>query len=415
MLSTAAAFQFCAVPLQVYGGLLVPILNLPIAEGGKFGWSADWTGASMAAFYLVAGLLAPLCAAFSDRWGGRAVLLAIATLYSLGMLLMAVVHSQWHFFVVYSVLLSLVFTMSLGPLLSLILPWFSRQLGLGVGILWLAGALGATGLLPVLAFLLETVGWTTAFLAFGLVGGGVMFPLALLYGRIVQTRRPPIIEGNAAWVERQAVKAREWLVSTQVRNTRAYWNLPILHGLGCGGHGIILVYLIDLLVHDGFTCVGAALVLAVSQAFAIPSRLLGPVIAQHTDGRTLMSAVLALQGLSALALLFTHDMAALCLVAAVFGLAYGSESSVYPVVNRRYFGDRISSGVYGRQLLGGLVGQSLAVVTAGLLINHLGYVAGFGLAIALNFVGFGLVWGMESTKAVLVSEDAPMPVSGGPG
>ena len=316
----------------------------------------------MAAFFLVAGLFAPICAAFSDRWGGRVVLLAIATLYSLGMLLMAVVHSQWHFFLVYSVLLSLVFTMSLGPMVSLVIPWFSRQLGLGVGILWLAGALGATGLLPALAYLLETVGWRPAFFTFGLVGGCVMFPLAFWYGGMSKTRRPPIIEGNAAWIEQQVVKARRWLVSTQVRNTRAYWNLPITHGLGCGGHGIVQVYLIDLLVHEGFTSVEAALIMAISQAFALPSRLLAPLVAQRTDARIVMSAVLALQGLSALALLFTDHLTALCMVAAVFGLAYGSESSVYPVVNRRYFGDGISSGVYGRQVLGGLVGQSLAVV-----------------------------------------------------
>lgn len=409
VLGTAAVFRLFAMPLQVYGGLVVPILHRPVAEGGEFGWSGDLISVALAGFFLVGGLLAPICASLSDRWSGRMVLLAMAALYSLSMMLLGLVHSEWHFLLVYSVGLSIVFTMSLGPLFSLIAPWFRRQLGVGVGILWLAGGVGAVAFPPALAYLIETVGWTPSFFAFGLAGGSLMFALALRYRPDPQTRRRPIVDGETVWAEHQLVRAREWLIRRQIRNTHAYWKLPIIHGLGCGGHGIILAYLIGILVHDGFSSVEATLALSVSQAFSIPSRLFGPLIAERTDGRIVMSAVLALQGLSAAALLLTHDLLALCLVSAVFGLAYGSESSVYPVVNRKYFGDRPMSSLFGRQTLGSLIGQSLSVVTAGMLINHLGNWAGFGLAIALNFVGCGLVWTMESTRQVLVSEDAKAP------
>ena len=149
---------------------------------------------------------------------------------------------------------------------------------------------------------------------------------------------------------------------------------------------------------------------------SIPSRLLSPVLAERMEGRTLMSAVLLLQGLGIVGFLISHDLWALYAVATLFGVAYGGEATVYPVINRRYFGRRPLSGIHGRQLLGALVGQSLSVAAAGLIIDHFGEVPGFTLGIALNFAGAALVWTMESTRNVLVTvEDGPDPGEVAPG
>ncbi len=404
-LTIVCLFKAVGFPLQVLGGLMVPLLHHSVAEGGLFGWSPGIVGIAISGFFLVSGLSAPICGFLGDRLGGRAILLATAILCCGGIVLLGFMTRPWQFFIIYSVILSLVFTLTVVPLSGLVAPWFQQRLGLAIGLTWAAGSVGAAVLLPALAFLLDIWGWTTSFLVFGIIGGVFLLVLAALFREPPGMRRRAPVVGDEAWIEERLALVRERLIRDQIRRTKAFWNLPVIHGLGCGGHGIILVFMVDFAVHDGFSPVTGAMALTISQFVSIPSRLLAPILAERIDGRIVMSGVLALQGLSALALMVSHDLWALYLSAAVFGLAYGGESSVYPVVNRCYFGYRPLSGTYGGQMLGALLGQSVAVAVAGLLIDRFEHVPAFLLAVALNFTGFGLVWTMESTRRELVSED----------
>lgn len=406
-LAVACIFKAVGFPLQVLGGLMVPLLHRSVAEGGTFGWSPGIVGIAISGFFLVSGLAAPLCGFLSDRLGGRAVLLTTAILCGVGMVLLGFMSRPWHFFISYSVILSLVFTLTLVPLVGMISPWFQQRLGLAIGLIWTAGAAGSALLLPVLALLLDIWGWTASFLVFGLAGGLLLLSLTFLFRDHPGMRRRPPAVGDDAWIEHRLALVRERLIRDQIRRTKAFWNLPVIRGLGCGGHGIILAFMVDFAVHDGFSPVIGAAALTISQFSSVPSRLLAPILAERIDGRIMMSGVLGLQGLSVLALLASHDLWALYLAVAAFGFAYGGESPVYPVVNRRYFGERPLSGVYGGQVLGAMVGQSASVAAAGLLIDHFGHFPAFLLAVALNFIGFGLVWTMESTARELVSEDGP--------
>jgi hypothetical protein len=38
-----------------------------------------------------------------------------------------------------------------------------------------------------------------------------------------------------------------------MRRTRAFWYLPLIHDLGCAGHGIVLLYVVPLAVEQGLT------------------------------------------------------------------------------------------------------------------------------------------------------------------
>jgi hypothetical protein len=59
--------------------------------------------------------------------------------------------------------------------------WFRRRLGLGTGILWAAGGLGAALLAPLVGYLLDQLGWQGTFWGLGAGGGEVILSLTLFY------------------------------------------------------------------------------------------------------------------------------------------------------------------------------------------------------------------------------------------
>ena len=93
------------------------------------------------------------------------------------MILIGFITHVWQFFIVYSVLLALTSSIAMVPLMAAVNPWFKRRLGLGIGLMWAAGGVGAAALAPVYSLLLVNFGWTTTFVVIGLAGGGLTLGL----------------------------------------------------------------------------------------------------------------------------------------------------------------------------------------------------------------------------------------------
>ena len=81
-----------------------------------------------------------------------------------------------------------------------------------------------------------------------------------------------------------------------------------------------------------------------------------------------MAAALLLQGLTVLVLFRAYDVWTLYLFGALFGLGFGGEISAYLVVNRQYFGTGPTSTVYNLEMMGALLGHTVATGLAGLVL-----------------------------------------------
>src|SRR5262249_55865295 len=148
---------------------------------GAFGWGIGTIGALMAVYYVVGAVFAPISGWLGERYGARHLMLAGGLLYGSSMLLLGLVRQPWHFLLTFSVLLSLPQSICMVPLIAAVSGWFRRRLGLATGILWAAGGLGAAGLAPLVSVLLATVGWQGTFWSLGIIGGGMILSLTLLF------------------------------------------------------------------------------------------------------------------------------------------------------------------------------------------------------------------------------------------
>jgi sugar phosphate permease len=108
-------------------------------------------------------------------------MLAGGVLYGGSMVLLGVVRQPWHFLLTFSVLLSLTQAICMVPLMATVSGWFRRRLGLAPGILWTAGGLGAAGLAPLVSVMLDTLGWQGTFWSLGVIDGGIILSLTLLF------------------------------------------------------------------------------------------------------------------------------------------------------------------------------------------------------------------------------------------
>ena len=170
-------------------------------------------------------------------------MVAGSLMYGGGMVLLGIVTEFWQFLVVYGVIMSLAQSVTMVPLMAAVSGWFRRRLGLGVGLLWAAGGAGAAVLAPLLGFLIEEVGWRGAFWTLGIGGGGIMLAMTLLFRnrpsdlglRPYGTRPddPPEVSISEA-----IARVRFKVFQRHMRRTRAYWNLPLVHAMGCIGHAV---------------------------------------------------------------------------------------------------------------------------------------------------------------------------------
>ena len=205
--------------------------------------------------------------------------------------------------------------------------------------------------------------------------------------------------------DRAVVALRLKVFNQQIRQTKAFWNLPIIHALGCAGMGIVLIYVIPLAVEQGLSPTEAAFTITIISLVSIVSRLGAPVVAEVWGPRKVMAASLTIQALTVFILFWAHDPWMFYLFGAAFGLGFGAEWTGYLEINRRYFGDGPMGSVYGWQMTGAFVGHAVTTFLAGLVI----YVTGsfypvFVLSAVFSASGLLVIATLESTSQVLIPD-----------
>lgn len=414
ILGVLAVVQIVAQSISMSAGIMVAPLN--DAEGG-FGWSLTVIGAAITTYYLVGAVCSPLSGMLGDRFGARPLMLLCGAMFLGSMFLVGLVSQPWHFFLCFGVMLAVTQSLAIVPIMASAGGWFRRRFGLATGILWGSGGVGAALLAPVVASLLETVGWQWTFWLVGFVGGGLVVVLTLFYrSKPADAKLLPYGARNDDPPEAVRSKSQESLrlkvYTKQMRRTRAFWNLPVIHGLGCAGHGIILVFSVPLAYEQGISLSSGAIILSLISVFSIVGRVIAPILAERLGGKPVMVTALFVQGITVLVLFWAQDAWMFYLFGMLFGLGFGGEMSAYLVVNRQYFGSGPLATYYGIEIMGAMLGHAIATVLGGLVIEATGsYAPALIMSMCFSMVGVLVILNMESTRQVLIPHwEAELPL-----
>lgn len=405
-----ATVQIFASSISMAAGIMLPPLT---DESGPFGWNESLVTLGIACYYGFGAVYAPITGWMGDRFGARIMLFAAACLYLVSMILLSQISEIWHFFLFFGVLLSLTQSLGMVPLMASVSGWFRRRLGLGIGILWAAGGIGTAAFAPIAGWLIETFGWQGNFLYIGIVGGVIMLAMVpLMKNRPADLGIEPygarVGDSVTAKLAKNMENLRIKAFNSHIRKTRPFWNLPLIHGLGCAGHGIILIYVAKYALDSGVfeSLATAGIILAIISLVSIISRFGTPVLAEIYGTRRMMAVSLAIQGLTVPIIMFgPAEPWLFYLFAVVFGIGFGGEWTGYLIINRQYFGDGPMGTVYGWQTTGALMGHFVATSLAGLIMFTTGsYLAVLGLSMAYSLGGVVVIALLDNNSQVLIPD-----------
>ena len=102
------------------------------------------------------------------------------------------------------------------------------------------------------------------------------------------------------------------------------------------------------------------------------TRFLTPVMADHISPKLVMAVSYFIQGVTVLMLLNATTVETYYVFAFIFGVGYGGEGTIFPLLNKRYYRDAPVGTAYGWQLFGAGLGMALGGWIGGFLFDLTG-------------------------------------------
>ncbi|QQP91517.1 MFS transporter [Skermanella sp. TT6] len=406
------------VTLLVAAGIrsMPSVLIVPVEQ--EFGWSRATISFAVAINLVLYGLMGPFAAALMDRLGIRTTIVASLLLVASGIALTPLMTAPWQLVLLWGVVVGTGTGMTalvLGA--TVVNRWFGERRGLVMGLLTASTATGQLLFLPLLAMIVQQVGWRAAVIGVGAVALAVIPAVLLLmrerprdlglapFGRTEIETPPPPVAGNpfghALGALAEGVRSRDfWLL------------FGTFFICGLSTNGLIGTHLIAACIDAGIPELRAAGLLAMMGVFDLVGTTLSGWLSDRYDNRHLLAWYYALRGLSLLWLPFALDLSFFGL--SLFAVFYGLDwiATVPPTVRlaTNAFGRDKAPMMFGWIFTGHQIGAAVAAFGAGAMRTVMdGYLEAFLLAglACLLAAGMSLMIGRApATPARVVREAA---------
>ena len=389
---------------QAFAVILVVLLE-------NFEWTVTAIILAQVFRSLASAVLSPAAGWVGDRYGARRSLLVAATLYVAGMLLLSTITHIWQLYLYYSVILGgaqAIFSINIPTTVA---AWFKKRLGVAVGVQQSLGGMGGAITAPALALLISQTGWQVAFWIIPAVGGPIIFALlARFHGEPADRGMQPYGAAAADPPPRSpgdsvSNKLRTRVFLQQVRRTPSFWNLIVIHHLGCLGHSIVMWHVVFYATTLGIGLTAASWIVFAYTFSSVGSRFATPILADHFGSKGVMALAYTLQGVTVALLFWAQDPWQFYLFGVLFGIGFGGEMSAFLVINRQYYGMGPVRSIFGFQHLGSGTGMGLGGLIGALIFDYYGsYDLAWGISIAASLAGTLCILFLQSPSRLLIPD-----------
>ena len=343
---------------QAFAVILVILQTNP-----DFAWGVTAIVLAQVFRSVASALLSPVAGWVGDRYGARPSLFVAATLYVAGMLLLSTVDQIWELYIYYSLLLGLAQALFSVNIPTTVAAWFKKKLGVAVGIQQSIGGMGSSVTAPALALLISLTGWQYGFWIIAVVGGTILFSLMFFFHSEPADRGMKPLgadddEPAPVPVDAATAKLRSKVFLQHARRTRAFWNLPFIHFLGCMGHAVVMWHVALFAYEQGLSLTAAAWIVTIYTLASVSSRLFVPILADRWGAKATMVLPYFLQGVTVFMLFWAQSPWEFYLFAVLFGIGFGGEMSAFLIANRQYYGMGPVRSIFGFQHLGSGLGMA---------------------------------------------------------
>ena len=360
--------------IQMVGSTIRNVFGVmvePMSE--TFGWSQGEIGLGYAIAALCTAFFSPIAGILGDIFGAKKTMIFGTFLFLIGMLLTANSSTILEFYFAYGIVLGVAQSIYLVPIVPAVVGWFKRGTGIGTGSMMVAWSVGPALSIQALAICFENFGWQNTFMIFGIFGTLIIF-ICLLFFSDSPEKKGVKPYGWLSSDGNSDDSVTKWSKLNQkiIFKTDSFWHLINIHFWGCVGHAVILVAVIPMAVNQGLTLVQASGILSIIAIVSISSRFAAPIIGDKFGSKPIIFLSFLGQGLSVLILLGANSVFDFYLFAVMFGIPYGGEGTVIPVINKQYYGRFPMGTTYGWQLFGAGIGMAIGGFVPGILFDYLG-------------------------------------------
>jgi MFS family permease len=334
---------------------------------------------------LLYGVFQPWTGGLVDRIGTRAVTGGGTVLLAVALALTSLVQNLWQLALTYGVLMALALAAT-GPVIasSVVSRWFLRRRGTALSVLGSATMTGMSLLVPMVTWLILTVGWRRTFLVLAIGVLVVKLPLCLFVVRdspesigLAPDGAPVPAAGAPAGAQRTPVR-------TAVQ-TVAFWQLAGSF-FTCGfSMSLISAHGLPMLTDHGYTPMFASWAFSVLGASSIVFTLLLGTAADRYGPRPVLATVYA--GRAAVFagfFLIRDNPTAILAVAVLGGLTMAGSMSMTSTLTADIYGRFSIGAVLGVIFLVHQTGSAMGSWLAGALFETTGgYGAAFAMACSL--------------------------------
>lgn len=350
----AGIFVLGLLQILVWGGsfFLMAVMAAPIMQ--ETGWASQWVYGALSLSILVSALLAPLTSRLIARFGGRRILACSGVSVAAGLFLMAAAHTLPGFLLAWVVI---GVGMALGlyeALFASLGALYAQKAGSAITGITLISGFATSLSWPVVALLIEQLGWRSTCVVYGAV---LVLVVAPLYCWVLP----------AGVGLRLGSKAQHGAVAPV--SPRIYGLLTTIFALGAVLMTAMSVHLVSILQGQGYSlaaAIGLAALLGPSQ---VGSRVLQMFARKrHPVWTTLISVVLVAVGL----LLVTVWPVATAVGLVLYGAGNGLRAIVRGLLPLALMSPANYVLLMGRMSLPSLVGQAATPLLGGYLLQVAG-------------------------------------------
>ena len=414
-----------------YGWVVVGItaLTLLVAAGVRaapgvmikpleddMGWSRSSISFAISIGLVLYGLAGPLGGAMMDRYGPKAMMLVGLGLTGASIAVSAAMSAIWQFTALWGVLSGLgtgAAAIVLGATVAN--RWFVAKRGLVTGIFGAASSAGQLIFIPLLIWLIVSVGWRWSVLVLAAFAVTLIVPVFLLMRdnptdlglRPLGGTDPPVVPRVQG-----AQTARTGSVIREAVRVPAFWLLAGTFFIcGATSTGLIGTHMIAYSVDEGISEVTAASILALMGAMNFVGTIASGWLTDRYDPRKLLAWYYSFRGLSLFLLPFVTSTWGLAAFAILFGLDYIATVPPTVTMTADIFGRHNIGTVFGWIFAAHMIGAAVAAWMGGLVRDALGnYTLAFLTAGVVAIVGSAMALCIKrETRLTPEPTAAPVP------
>ena len=352
------------------GVLLVPLEK-------DLHWDRATISASVSVGIALYGLMGPFAAAIMQSFGVRRTILAALTLMAISVASTTLVREPWQMMLSWGVLAGIA-TGTVANVLgaTIVSRWFKSHRGLAMGLMAASVSTGQLVFLPVLALLIDAVGWRHASL---FVAGASLIVLPVVFFLVPERPASLGLRALGSDVDDLHVKptvnplVNAFAVLGRATRRPIFWLLfASFFVCGLSTNGLVGIHLIAFCMDHGIPETQGADMLAAMGILDLFGTTGSGWLSDRFNNKVLLAWYYGLRGLSLVYLVYSDfSFWQLTLFAVFYGLDWIATVPPTLRLTADAFGDRDAPIVFGWIAAGHQIGAATAAMGAGLLRTEL--------------------------------------------